>query len=91
MYGWIWQRLPGPMPVRVVLAAAAAVAAAALLLLVVLPAMRPGETFRDGTDPTGPDSEQVVEPDGVRRSPLPQPGQIEPSPLVPEDRDVPQQ
>ncbi len=91
MYGWLWQRLPGPTPVRVLLAAAAAAAAVALLLLVVFPALHPGPSFRDGSDPAGADSEQVVEPDGVRSSPLPLPDPAEPSPVVPEDQDVPQQ
>lgn len=37
MYSWIWTRLPGPTPVRVVLAALLIVAVVLVLLFVVFP------------------------------------------------------
>ena len=37
MYAWIWRHLPGPTPVRVVLALLVVVAVVALLLTVVFP------------------------------------------------------
>jgi MFS-type transporter involved in bile tolerance (Atg22 family) len=37
MYAWIWRRLPGPLPVRALLALALALAVVALLFTVVFP------------------------------------------------------
>ena len=37
MYGWVWRRLPGPLPVRIGLAAALVLAAVAVLFLWVFP------------------------------------------------------
>lgn len=91
VYSWVWARLPGPTPVRAVIAAVAGVVAVALLVLVVTPLLRPTSAFSDQTDPSGADPEQVVEPDGVRSAPPRSDAPAEPSPVVPEDRDVPQQ
>ena len=37
MYGWLWRALPGPLPVRLLLALLLLLAVLALLLLVVFP------------------------------------------------------
>jgi hypothetical protein len=37
MYAWLWRTLPGPLPVRLVIAATLAVAVVALLFSVVFP------------------------------------------------------
>ncbi len=37
MYGWIWQHLPGPVPVRVVISIVLLLAVVALLFLWVFP------------------------------------------------------
>ncbi|NHC46437.1 hypothetical protein [Motilibacter aurantiacus] len=37
MYGWIWRRLPGPLPVRLLLVAVLLAAAVYLLFTVVFP------------------------------------------------------
>lgn len=47
MYSWIWQRLPGPLGVRVVIAVALALGAVALLMLVIFPAVEPMLPFND--------------------------------------------
>ena len=39
MYGWLWRHLPGPLPVRLLLAAALAAAALVLCATVVFPAV----------------------------------------------------
>ncbi|MBX6389539.1 MAG: hypothetical protein IRZ08_11170 [Frankia sp.] len=41
MYGWIYRHLPGPTPVRALLAVLLALAVVALLLFVVFPAVEP--------------------------------------------------
>ncbi|MEZ5117856.1 MAG: hypothetical protein R2737_16465 [Candidatus Nanopelagicales bacterium] len=92
MYTWIWERLPGSTPVRAALAGLIALAAIALLVLVVFPLVRPGDgSFVDGNDPAGADPEQVVEPDGVRRTPVATTPPAGPTPVIPEDTSVPQQ
>jgi hypothetical protein len=91
VYGWLWSRLPGPTALRAATMVVIIAGVALLLVVLVFPMLRPTESFRDGTDPLGPDTEQVVEPDGVRSSPLPQPDPAEPSPVIPEDQSVPQQ
>ena len=37
MYGWFWRRLPGPLPVRLLLAALSLLVVLAVLFLVVFP------------------------------------------------------
>ena len=49
MYGWIWRRLPGPLPVRLLLALALAAAVVALLFTVVFPWVEPRLPFTDVT------------------------------------------
>ena len=49
MYGWFWRALPGPLPVRVVLALLAAVAVVLLLFLVVFPRVESWMPFSDVT------------------------------------------
>lgn len=54
MYVWFWRSLPGPVPVRVLLALLSFIAIAALLLFVVFPAVEPLLPFNDVTvDRTG--------------------------------------
>lgn len=54
MYTWFWRSLPGPTPLRVVLALLAFLVVAALLLFVVFPAVEPLLPFNDVTvDQTG--------------------------------------
>ena len=54
MYGWLWRRLPGPTPVRVVLALVLAALVVALLFLVVFPWLEPRLPFNDVTVDTPP-------------------------------------
>ena len=54
MYAWFWRSLPGPLPVRLLLALLAFAAVVALLFLVVFPAVEPRLPFNDVTvDPAG--------------------------------------
>jgi hypothetical protein len=41
MYGWIWRHLPGPLPVRVLLALLLVCAVVALLFFVIFPLVGP--------------------------------------------------
>jgi hypothetical protein len=67
-----------------VLASLLAAVAVGLLAFVVVPALRPVATSPPA-DGSGADSDGVVEPDGVRQSPLPTPSSVSPTPLVPDD------
>jgi len=49
MYGWLWRHLPGPAPVRAVIALAMALAVVAVLFVWVFPAVAPHMPFNDGT------------------------------------------
>lgn len=49
MYGWLWRHLPGPTPVRVLLALALVAAVLAVLFLVVFPWAEPRLPFGDVT------------------------------------------
>jgi len=49
MYAWIWRHLPGPVPLRLVLAAALLLAVVALLFTVVFPWAEHGLPFLDVT------------------------------------------
>lgn len=49
MYGWIYRHLPGPTPVRVLLAVLLALAVAVLLFFVVFPAVEPFVPLNDVT------------------------------------------
>ena len=49
MYAWIWRHLPGPLPLRIVLAAAMAAALVASLFLWVFPWLEPRLPFTDVT------------------------------------------
>lgn len=54
MYTWFWRTLPGPIPMKVLLALLAFLAVAALLLFVVFPVVEPLLPFSDVTvDRTG--------------------------------------
>ena len=49
MYVWFWRRLPGPLPVRVLLALLAFAVVVAVLFLVVFPRVEPLLPFQDVT------------------------------------------
>ncbi|GIG34343.1 hypothetical protein [Cellulomonas oligotrophica] len=49
MYGWLWRHLPGPTPVRAVLALALAAAVVAACFLWVYPAVAPYMPFNETT------------------------------------------
>jgi hypothetical protein len=49
VYGWIYRHLPGPTPVRVLLALLLAAAVVTLLLFVVFPAVEPWVPLNDVT------------------------------------------
>jgi small-conductance mechanosensitive channel len=53
MYAWLWRHLPGPTPVRVLLAAALFVAVVAVLFTWVFPWLEPRLPFTDVTVDTG--------------------------------------
>ena len=47
MYRWLWRHLPGPTPVRVLIACVLAVAMFFLLMEVVFPAVEPRLPYSD--------------------------------------------
>lgn len=47
MYRWIWRQLPGPLPLRLVVATLLVVGVVALLVLVVFPGLEPLLPFTD--------------------------------------------
>ncbi|WP_199740560.1 hypothetical protein [Saccharopolyspora rhizosphaerae] len=49
MYAWIWRQLPGPVPVKALLALLLVAAVVALLLFVVFPWVEPRLPFSDVT------------------------------------------
>ncbi len=49
MYGWIWRRLPGGVPVKVIGSAILILAVVALLFFVVFPYVDPRLPFNDVT------------------------------------------
>lgn len=49
MYSWLWRHLPGPFPVRLLVAAVLAAAVVALLFTVVFPWAEHGLPFLDVT------------------------------------------
>ena len=49
MYAWIWRKLPGPTPVRVLEALVLTVAVVLLLFTVVFPWLEPRLPFNDVT------------------------------------------
>ncbi|MCL2090981.1 MAG: hypothetical protein FWH11_07130 [Micrococcales bacterium] len=49
MYGWIWRHLPGPVPVRVIIALVLVAALLAACFLWVFPAVSPLMPFNDTT------------------------------------------
>ena len=49
MYGWLWRHLPGPVPVRVVLAVVLAAAVLVACFAWVYPAISPYMPFNDTT------------------------------------------
>lgn len=54
MYGWLWRSLPGPTPVRVLLAVLLLLAVVVVCFQWVFPAIAPLVPFNDGTvDPGG--------------------------------------
>ncbi|WP_179118501.1 hypothetical protein [Saccharothrix sp. ALI-22-I] len=51
MYGWIWRHLPGPLPVRIMLATVLVTGVVALLMFVVFPWAEPKLPFNNVTTP----------------------------------------
>ncbi len=49
MYVWFWRRLPGPLPVRVLLALLAFLAVVVVLFTLVFPRLEPLLPFSDVT------------------------------------------
>ncbi|MFZ5872339.1 MAG: hypothetical protein ACOYXW_17665 [Actinomycetota bacterium] len=49
MYGWLWRILPGPVPVKALLALVLAAVVVAVLFVWVFPAVAPLMPFNDGT------------------------------------------
>ena len=49
MYGWIWRRLPGPTPARLLLAVALAAAVVVVLFAWVFPHLAPFMPFNDAS------------------------------------------
>lgn len=49
MYGWLWRHLPGPTPVRVLVALALVLAVVAILFTWVFPWLEPRLPFTDVT------------------------------------------
>lgn len=49
MYSWIWRRLPGPLPVRLLQALVLVAAVVAVLFLVVFPWVEPRLPFNSVT------------------------------------------
>ena len=49
MYGWIWRHLPGPVPVRALIAAVLIAAVLVVCFLWVFPAVSPLMPFNDTT------------------------------------------
>ncbi len=53
MYGWLWRALPGPLPVRLLIALLLLLAVVALLLLVVFPRVEELLPYNDVNVGTG--------------------------------------
>jgi hypothetical protein len=53
MYAWIWNHLPGPLPVRILVALALVLAIVAALFLWVFPWLEPRLPFTDVTVEAG--------------------------------------
>jgi hypothetical protein len=49
VYGWLWRRLPGPLPVRLLTALVLALAVVAVCYLWVFPLVAPHMPFNDST------------------------------------------
>ena len=59
MYGWMWQRLPGPVPVKAVFALALFLAVVAVLFRYVFPWLAPRLPFNEVTVESAPVSATV--------------------------------
>ena len=84
MYRWAWEHLPGSRASKTVGAVILAAAVVGLLAFVVLPLLRPVATAPP-SDGSAIGNEDVIEPDGVRSTPLPEPSESTPTPIVPDD------
>ncbi len=62
MYGWIWRHLPGPWPVRTLLAALLLAAALLVLFTVVFPVAEARLPFNDVTVDEAPAATDKAEP-----------------------------
>ena len=79
MYAWIWQKLPGAWPFKVLESVVAGAAIVALLFIVVFPAVEPNlpfinVTIDESTTPSGSSTPAVPSPVGpvtITPAPLP--------------------
>jgi hypothetical protein len=62
VYAWIWRKLPGPWPVKLVEALVAFAAMVLLLFTVVFPWLEPRLPFNDVTVDDGPTSTAPATP-----------------------------
>ncbi len=60
MYGWIWRHLPGPTPVKAILALVLLVAVVLVLFQWVFPWLEPRLPFNDVTVDEGGDTASFV-------------------------------
>jgi hypothetical protein len=60
VYGWIWRHLPGPTPVKALLALVLLVAVVAVLFLWVFPWLEPRLPFNQVTVDEGTDATSFV-------------------------------
>ncbi len=74
MYSWMWRKLPGPWPAKLIWSAAGLVAVVALLFTVVFPWVEPRLPFNDvtvdesaGSDAVSSPSPGSTSPDGIVR------------------------
>lgn len=67
MYAWLWKRLPGSLPVRILLCALAAAAVVAALFLWVFPWAEPRLPFTDVTVDSAPARSSTGSSTGVDR------------------------
>ena len=67
MYAWVWRRLPGPWPAKLVGMVGLLVAALALLFLVVFPLVGPALPFNHVTVDTPTQSPAPSAPAGSMR------------------------
>jgi hypothetical protein len=83
VYGALWQRLPGPWPVKLLESAALVVGVTALLFVVVFPWLEPRLPFTDVTVDEEESGADIVDEDN------PDPSVVDPSAPAPADPNNP--